>query len=284
MGEDCPEGEGTLNMDLEARQLAKQHLERAQRGETESYGLLQAAQKANVEFAQNQSSTTHARRAVLARRAYETRITAELGRVMGAYALMAEREGTKAITAKQAMAKVRTAQQREVLVEQVKGAELRRGIMLQAMKAAEKAFDAAPGLPESVVGSGLMAGPAQATVGLTENFRPPSYISRAGAFFPTDVRAAAGSLKGVSLGDDWMQQVQTAIETDSAAVVKRAHELAAEVAGQEPGAAAVAQEAQNISTVLKARYATEAAGAGGFPWLHVVGGGAVLYILWKVLR
>lgn len=269
-------------MDTEARQLALQYLNRAERGQTESLRLLDAAQQANMDFAQNQSDAAKARRAALARRAYQSRVSAELGRVMAAYALLAEREGSRALSARQAMARVQDAQKREVLVEEAKGGELRRGIMLQAMQAAAKAFDAAPGLPEKLVAA--MPGPEQSTVGMTEMFRPPAYIKRAGAFFPMDVRAAAGTLAGLAEPEAWTGDVEKSLTEDAANVVKRAHELAAEVAAQEPGAAALAEEAKSLGTQLKARGAAEAAGTAGFPWLHVVGGGAVLYILWKVLK
>lgn len=271
-----------MNLDVEARQLAKQFLDRAQRGETESYGLLKAAQKANVDFATNQSSAAAARRAQLARRAYETRVNAELSRTMAAYALLAEREGTRALTARETLKRVQDAKRKETLVEEAKGGSMRRSIMMQAMQATAKALDAAPGLPESVVG--MMPGPSQATVGLTDEFRAPEYISRAGAFFPLDVRAAAGSLKGLAQGTDWDSTLLDRISEDTAAVVKRAHELAAEVMKQEPGTSGMTDEAKSLTDTLKLRHDAEARGVAGFPWLHVVGGGAALYLLWKVLR
>lgn len=271
-----------MRLDVEARQLGLWHLENARRGESESAKLLSAAVEANMEFARTQSDAAKARRALLARRAYETRINAELGRTMAAYALLAEREGTKALSAREAMQRAEAAKRREVLVEEAKGGQMRRNIMLQAAKAAARALDAAPGLPASVVGAVPSAN--QATVGLTETFRPPKYIERAGAFFPLDVRAAAGTLQGLAQGDEWVQQLTSSISNDAAEVVKRAHEYAAEVASQEPGAAALAEEAKSLTDTLKARYAAEAKGTAGFPWLHVVGGSAILYILWKVLR
>lgn len=272
----------TPSLDVHSSQLASQMLAQARRGETESFKLLQAAQEANMAFTRDQSNASKARRAVLAKRAYETRINAELGRTMAAYALLADREGNAAQTARQALQRVQDAKRREVLVDTVKGAERRRSIMLQAVEAAKKAFDAAPGLPESVVSE--MPGPAQTTMGMNEMFRPPSYIKRAGAFFPMDVRAAAGTLKGLDEGTTWDETFTRSISDDAAAVVKRAHELASEVASQDPATAGLAEKAKSMTDMLKARHADEAAGRAGFPWLHVVGGGAVLYVLWKVFR
>lgn len=267
--------------DIEARALALRYLDAARRGESESRRLLAEAQKANLEFALRPSDGSKARRAVLARHAYETRLNAELGRTMAAYALLAGREGTRALTAREAMKRVKDAKTREVLVEQAKGGEMRRSIMLQAMEAAAKAFDVAKGLPESVVGT--PPGAAQTTIGLTEAFRPKSYLRHAAAFFPLDVRVASGLGDASSAGAEWVGDLTQRLEEDSARIVRRAHELAAQVASQEPGAAALQKEAERLATRLKARYTAEARGRGGFPWLHVVGIVGGLYVLKKLL-
>jgi hypothetical protein len=271
-----------IPLDEEAGRLAAEMLSRVRRGEVESARLLLAAQKAHTDYARNQSNAAKARRAVLAAHAYQTRINTELGRVLAAYALLAKSEGDRAAKARAAQATAKTAQQREALEETAKAATVRRSLMLQAMAAAEKAFDAAPGLPESVVGE--MPGPAQVTVGVTEMFRPPSYVKRAGAFFPLDIRRAAGALQG--LGDSaWLDELYGRIKRDVASVRQRAYEYASEITSQDPAAAGLAQRVPAVVETLKTLPQPSAKKKEeDFPWPHVLVGGAVLYILWKVLQ
>jgi hypothetical protein len=271
-------------LDEETGRLAAEMLSRVRRGEEESARLLLAAQKAHMDFARNPSDAAKARRAMLAAHAYQTRINTELGRVMAAYALLAKSEGDKAAKARAAQATAKTAQRREALEETAKAATARRSLMLQAMAAAEKAFDAAPGLPESVVGE--MPGPAQVTVGVTEMFRPPSYIKRAGAFFPLDIRRAAGTLQGLE-DETWLEKFYWRTQRDLANVVQRAYEYANEVASQDPAAAGLAQRAPAVVEALKTSpqgQAKKEEKKGSSPWPYVLVGGAVLYTLWKVLR
>ena len=279
-------------MDVEARQLALTQLQRAKQGDSQSRQLLKQAQQANAEFIKNPSNAAEARRAVLARRAYDSRVSAEVGRVRAAFALMAADEGTQAISARQAEQRATDSRQKAVFIEKAKGASLRRGIMLQAQDAAEKAFEAAPGLPHTEAEMKASA-PQQATVGLTENFRPPSYLKNVGTFFPSDVRAAASSFKGLSNAPNanwsessplgWLGAVEQSIEEAAAAVQARGVELAKEVAAQEPGAANLADKATGIIAQLKQRHEAEMTPAG-MPWLHIIGGGLAALLIMKVLK
>jgi len=276
-------------MDVEARQLALQYLDRAKKADSAGAALLKEARKVNMAVASNPSDALLARRATLARDAYNARMNAEAGRTMAAYALLAQREGDRAISAQQAMARVQTAQQREVLVEEVKGGQMRRNIMLQAASAAGQALQKAPGLPASVVGKVKKStGAEQVTVGRADMFRSEKYNELTGSFFPEDIRAAASSLKGLGgfgcLSCGWEQQLSDAIETDATAVRNEAHALAAKTASQEPGAAALAQQAEGLLAQLQQRHALEMSATGGMPWLHIVGSAVATILLLKVLK
>jgi len=259
-------------MDIEARQLALTQLNRAKQGDSKARESLKLAREANAEFAANRSSAALGRRSVLAQEAYKARQNAEVGRVRAAYALLAAREGAAALTAQQTIAQVTNAQQREVLVTQSKNAQLRRNIMLQASHAAEKAFDAAPPLPGTIGGAERSGG--QVTVGLTENYRPPSYVKHAGSFFPLDVRAAAGALRGLGEApSSWCEGTEAAIDAGAQAVADRANELATAVTQQEPGAANMSVQAQGLVAQLRSQHGRES--VNGIPWLHIAIGLAV---------
>lgn len=276
-------------MDVEARQLALQYLDRSRKAQTASKNLLVAARKANMAAGLNPTNANTARRAVLARDAYNARMNAEAGVTMAAYALLAEREGTRAITAQQALQRTQDARQRSVLVETAKGAQLRRNIMLQASQAAAKALDTAPGLPASIVGNVKEAASAtQVTPGAKSTYRPDRFKAIANSFFPDDIRAAASSLKGLdcaSCDAAWEQKALAAIETDAAAVRSAAQERASKVASQEPGAAALAQEAEGLIAQLRQQYDREMASTGTHPWLHIAGASlATLFFIKVVLK
>lgn len=266
-------------MDVEARQLALQYLKRAEQADTQATALLEAARKANKAVALNPTNAEQARRATLAREAYNARMNAEVGRVMAAFALLAEREGTRAQTARQVLSKVQDAQRQEVLVESAKGGELRRNIMLQAAQAAEKALQSAPGLPAFVVDNKMSAGADQMTVGASGFFRPSKVQEVQGSFFPADVRAAAGSLRGLG----WTDSFLTSIENDAKAVADEAKRLADEVAAQEPGSAGLSQEAGGLIARLRIQYNREMP-TGQHPWLHMAGAVAATLLILKVLK
>lgn len=277
-------------MDVAARQLVLTQLKRAETGDTQSRELLKMAQDANMTFMSTGGSALEGRRAVLARRAYDTRVNSVVGRVRAAYALLAENEGNTAISARQAAARVTLASQKEVFIVRAKNAELRRNIMLQAQQAAEKAFDAAPGLPESIGGKAGFVSSAQVTLGITESYRPPSYISRTNDFFPADIRAAAGSLKGFDLpgasrgGTDsplgWLGAVEASIEADAQKVEARAHELAKQVTAQEAGTSNLSVQAESLVTQLRDRQANES--QNGIPYLHIAAGIVLGVVIKKV--
>lgn len=274
-------------MDIEARQLALQYLDRSKRAETQSAALLKEARKVNMAASQRPSDALLSRRAVLARDAYNARMNAEVGRTMAAYALLAEREGTKAVSAQEAMRRVKDAKQKDVLVEEAKGGQIRRNIMLQAAAAAEKALQYAPGLPKNIVGNRTeSAGAAQATVGASGIFRPKKYTTVQGSFFPEDIRAAASSFKGMDLGCmscEWNTQLGDAIEQDAARVQTAAKDMALVTAAQEPGAAALVQQADGLIAQLRQRYMQEMP-TGEHPWVHMAIAAVATFTLIKVLK
>lgn len=276
-------------MDIEARQLALQYLDRAKRADTIGKQALEAARKLNMEVALKPTDAKLARRAVLARDAYNARMSAEAGRTAAAYALIAEKEGTRAITAQQAMAKVEQAK-RGVLAEEVKGGQLRRNIMLQAAQAAEKALKSAPGLPATIVGKQTKSvGAGQVTANAESGvYRPERYGAAMNAFFPEDVRAAASSFRGLSglaepTGASWFKCLGDAIEKDAAVVLESAKKQAEEFASQEPGAAGLAQQANGLIAQLRRQYMAEMP-TGQHPWLHMAGSALAVFIILKVLK
>lgn len=266
--------------DIEARQLALQYIDRAAKAETASKVLLKQAQQANMDFARNQSDAAAARRAVLAQQAYTHRMSAELGRTMAAYALLAEKEGARALTAREALSRVQDSRQREVLIEEVKGGELRRNIMLQAASAATKALSVAPGL---AVPPG--AGASQSTPGNTGVFRAQYVEKLKGQFYPSDIRVASSALAGLS-GDEWMSSLLESIERDAKAVSQKANELASEASAQEPGAAGLSQQADGVINQLKRRAMAEHnwSRPPSMPLLHMAVAGVGVLLLTRLFR
>lgn len=266
--------------DIEARQLVLQQLNRVKQADTQARALLEQARAASFSLAKNPSSAVQGRTTMLAQKAYTSRVNAEIGRVRAAYALLAEREGNAAATAQQTLKSVKDSRQRAVLIQTSRAASLRRNIMLQAGAAAEKAFSFAPPLPGAVAPVSAQ----QTTTGLTSNYRPPSYVARAGDFFPADVRAAAGSLRGLadvgSLG--WLGQAEAVINDGAQKVLNAAHDAAKAVTAQEAGASDLSVQAEGLVNQLRAQQELEAPG-GRLPWLHIIGGGILAVVLYKVV-
>lgn len=265
--------------DIEARQLMLQQLNRVKQADTQAKSLLEQARGSSMAFARNPTSMVQGRTASLAQQAYTSRVNAEIGRVRAAYALLAEQQGNIAATANATLRSVKDSRQKAVLIETSKAASLRRNIMLQAGAAAEKAFRVAPPLPGSVDPISSQ----QRTVGLTENYRPPSYVNRASGFFPADVRAAAGSLSGADHGTlGWFASAEAVINDGAQKVLVAAHEAAKSVTGQEAGAADLSVQAEGLVDQLRAQQQAEAPN-GQLPWLHIVGGGILAVVLYKVV-
>jgi hypothetical protein len=276
---------------IPASQMTLTALKAAENADTRAASLLKAARQANIDMMKAPSDAARARRSVLAQQAYDSRMNAQVSRVRAAFSLMADEEGTKAVTARQALQQVQNAQKREVLAVAVKGGELRRNIMLQAAAATDKALAVAPGLPASIGGriQDLHKSPSasQATVG-TSTFRPKRYETVASEFFPEDIRNAASSLRGLGgLGyiSNFDETLTNVIEQDAQKVLDAAKSNASAIAQQEPGAAQLAQRAEGLVASLQRRYELEMQNpTGDHPWLHIAGGVLAGVLLYKVLR
>ena len=210
--------------DTEARAFVLDAYSVATAGETESTKLMRAATEANRDFALNQSDAAAARRAVLAKQAYNARMNSEVAKVRAAYALLAAEEGEKAISAEAMMNRVDLAR-RGQLLKDTQRARARRNVLIQAMQSTDKVFASMPGLPSQY--TGLPPSGTQATVGSTQTFRDPAFLTRASAFFPADIRAAAGALNGVKMpADSWLNGVIGCVDRDAAVMRQRANDEA----------------------------------------------------------
>ena len=279
---------------IAASQMTLTALKAADRADTRSNLLRKAAERANLEMLKNPSDAVRARRSVLAQQAYDARMNAQVSRVRAAFSLLADEEGTRAVTARQALQQVQNAQKRDVLTLAVKGGELRRNIMLQAATATDKALAVAPGLPASIGGRiqnlNKVPSASQTTVGQS-TFRPKRYNSIASEFFPEDIRNAASALGGLgsmpSSGfiQGFAETLETVIETDAKKVLEQAKSDASAVAQQEPGTAQLAQRAEGLVASIGRRYELEMQNpTGGHPWVHMAGAALAGFFLYKVLR
>lgn len=190
---------------VEARQLSLRFFEAAKRGETLSRSLLQEASKETVR-------APGSRAAVLAQRAYDERMSAEVSRFTAAFALVAHDLGQQARSARSVAEQVKDMTQRRVTLERVRNTERHADAMLEAARAMTKATEHLPGI-------GLPKPPSahQVTVGTSAAFRPASFLDRFAHFFPSDIRAAASSLSGVPgfrEYDDAVKDAQQAIARD----------------------------------------------------------------------
>jgi len=173
-------------MDLEARQAALVALNRAKHAQTESGRLLAEARRETMR-------APGSRAAVMAQNAYKSRLSAEEGRYRAAFSLLAAQEGDKLESARELASRVKDAQKRRVYVDAAGHAERRRDIFMMAANSVSATMKNLPGLPADLRPPSAQ----QVTVGQTEAFRSPEWVSRFTNFFPSDIRSAAGSLKGV---------------------------------------------------------------------------------------
>ena len=280
----------TTAKDTEASQLALKQLRAMDAGASASGAALAKAWAANVEAGKNPSNANLMRRAALAQDAYDHRVSSEKSRMGAAYSLMAAREGGKAISAQQAMSQATTAAQREVLVQQAKFATLRRNVMLQAAESAQKNFKV-PALPPLMRASST--GNQEVTLNLKDAWRPPGWVERTNLFFPEDVRVAAGaagSLAGMrndlgrlDAGNWWDSFVQHQSQGVLSGFAE-AERAVATITSQEPGSAAVAEDAKRVMAQLqpaqvKQVQMTSSPFRAGW-WMFPVAA-AVAYYFWK---
>lgn len=278
--------------DVRTRSLALRAVDAMMKGQSYASALLKEAWDANEAYGRNMTDANKARRAQAARRAYNARISSEQARFMAAYAILADDESW---WASMNPASTRDAVQREVVIEKKKGAELRRNIMVQAAQATTEALKNAPPLPgEWAKRSDTIQ---QMSVNVTGNWRPPAYIERANVFFPEDVRAAAGGLKGVQLngsitadeaGPAWWNAYLGHVQSGVNKVGTAAQEAAMKVAAQHPGTQSMVQSAGSLLEELKQGQESMAHGStpgdpvavdpGISPWKLLIGAVAV-YIL-----
>lgn len=187
-------------MDVEARQAALVAFNRAQQAQTESGRLLAEARRATVR-------APGSRAAVMAQNAYKSRLSAEEGRYRAAFSLLAANEGDKLQSARELANRVTDAQQRRVYVDAAGHAERRRDIFMMAANSVSDVLKNLPGLPVDLRPPSAQ----QVTVGQTEAFRSPEWVARFTNFFPSDIRSAAGSLKGI---DDAVATCESCMRRD----------------------------------------------------------------------
>lgn len=285
-------------MDTEARQLGLKYLENFKAGESASRSLLEAARAASMEYGSTGMTFHAGRRAALAREAYTNRINATASRYMATYALLAAQEGDKAMSA-QAVARraAEGSRERVLALETVGHATRRRDLMLQASQAAASVLPNAPGLPIELTGAPVSAS-QQIPTGRSDTFRPEGFVSRTGVFFPSAIRAAAGSLKGLhgsglhGFSDDrdsaaWMGSVLSHFGDGTANLEKAIQTATSQVTGQDPATAELAQtaeaQARGLLATLTARHDLEM--VNGPPYLHIaataLATAALLYFLKK---
>jgi len=231
-------------MAIEARQLSLRYLNAAKRAETESARLLVEAQKET-------KRSPGSRAAVLAQQAYENRLNAEVSRYMAAFSLVAADLGAEAVSARRVAQSIQNATQQRVLIEKAQHAERRSNLMQLAADSMTKAVKDLPGLKYGKPPSGQ-----QVTVGMTQSFRPAAFTDRFAHFFPSDIRAAAGSFEGVDVqaasfgaSDDVVLEARHAIARDLPTVRANCRALADRVPGTsgDPGAAVRIQQAIGLA-------------------------------------
>lgn len=273
--------------DTEAANFALNALRMMERGASVSGAYLSKAWQANIQAAKDPSDAMKMRRAALAQDAYDARVSSEKGRLMAAYALMAVREGNKAITAQQAAQAAQTAQEKKPFVEQAKFASLRRNVMLQAAQTAERSFKA-PALPPLLKQSAKTND--QVTTNMTSAWRPPTLVQRSNVFFPDDVRVAAGvsaeafsGLADLDSGNWWDSYVQYQSQGVLSGLAEAEREVS-KVVSQEPGSAQVAEQAKVVAEQLKSQQVGTARATQSkqsLPWWVIPVGAAVAYYFWK---
>lgn len=282
-------------MDVEARQLGLKYLNAAKAADTEADKLLVEARKASMEFGVKQDSAMAARRAVLAQQAYKHRLSAVAGRQMAAYALLAADAGDKAVKASKVAKQVDESERQRVLITEAEQATARRNLMMQAMEATKSALKNVPSLPAKFTGRPVSN--EQMTVNGSQTWRSPAYVERASFFFPSDIRAAAGSFAGVGMQGDgaWFHGVLGAMEEGVRQAEAQAAEAAKNVIDSDPLALGADQQAQGIIAKLKAEWesnrktmppmmAAVKAHVSGSPTLHLAGLAAVVGLVYYFTR
>lgn len=235
---------------VNARALAIDELNKVKLAATRSGEMLAAARKANLDWATSKTAFNAGRRMVTAQEAYTSRMNLEAGRVRAAYALLAMSEQDAMTTASRTAAQVTDAQRKDVLVRTAKMHGLRLNAMVQAIKATDEALKNVPGLPGNLVGRA--ASSSQVNIGMSQTFRSPAQLELMGRFFPSDIRAAAGSFEGVGLQDcdEFATQCEKCMREDAANVASRAREYARRAANLDPSSAALAQKAEALADRL----------------------------------
>jgi hypothetical protein len=282
-------------MDVEARQLGLKYLNAAKAADTEADKLLVEARKASMAFGVKQDSAMAARRAVLAQQAYKHRINAVAGRQMAAYALLAADAGDKAVKASTVAKQVAESERQRVLITEAEQASARRNLMMQAMQATTGALKNVPGLPAKFTGRPVSS--EQMTVNGSQTWRSPAYVERASFFFPSDIRAAAGSFNGVGMqGDDaWFYGVSAAMDESVKQAEAQTAEAAKSVVDSDPSGMGAEQQAQGIIAKLKAEWETNRktmppmmdavkTHVSGSPTIHLVGLAAVVGLVYYFTR
>lgn len=219
--------------------------------------LYTQAVEANRIATMDMSDAARARRSLLAKRAYEARVNLEASRFTAAFALLAQVEAERAATAEQrARALPRDVANRlarETYLEEANGAKLRQNSMLQAVAAAARSLQAAPPLGSALVGKSESN--QQMSIDPTNGWRPPAYVERMGIFFPSDIRKAAGTLKGLEdhlCGEQWVGAYTEHMEDGARRVALEAERLANEAAS-DVGSKTLADRASRMA----AEFATE---------------------------
>lgn len=238
-------------MNVNARQLSIEALDAAKRGATESRVLREQALAANRAFIAKPNSVNAGRRAMLAAKAFDTRMNAEVARVRAAYALLAASEQDKLASAQQVLAQVKKAEDKQVLVRNSKFSSMRVNAMVQAMNATDEALRTKPQLPAHM----SMRPPSaqQVNIGMSQTFRSSAELERMSQFFPSDIRAAAASLSGVSDvvdGNQWLDAFDRALREGAESVSGAARLAARRAANVDPSSAALSQQAEAIASSL----------------------------------
>jgi hypothetical protein len=229
-------------MDIEARQLALRNFEAAKRASTESRRLLEEARKETMR-------APGTRAAVLAQRAYENRLNAEVTKFRAVYSMLAAEEGEKAESAAALSKQVRNAERQRTYQLNSQHAQRRRDLMLQASEEMSKALKNLPGL------SAAHRPPSgqQTTIGATESFRSPEFLARFSAFFPSDIRSAASVGQGNGLsGFDAVADCEVCMRRDLDTVNASCRTLTTKMGNGDPAVSALVQRANALAASLGA--------------------------------
>ncbi len=250
------------------------------------------------------SNIAAGRAAVLAREAYDARTSAEVGKYRSAYALLAEDESTKAEAAKSAAARMTRAKEYKPLIEKVRYHEKRRDLMLAAAKATDKALKRIPPLPADVTkNAATLPSNHELLASPTLGWRPQSFSTLTGNFFPDDVRAAASSLKGLGAVDPqattsapaWWGSLQNALGFGVKAAAEAAKGEGEKVATSNPTGGGALTVGGNLLNTLSNMIGGAGGRTGAAPqaesapieWAPILAIGGVAvggFVLWKMMH